>query len=203
MKKKLLTLSDIAEELLSDKSAETGISQNQLIDDAIIKTYVSSDERVLAYVRSLYRDDGYKRSVTLVLSDLCSFYSSGETYHAAYANGRILIDVISSVIDWTPQFSSSSEDQAYIDSSLNCFKRKLNDSPYLELIDGMIGKPISQHNLQNLIMIIKDNWSLFGDWNITYKFLCYLLRDENTHVDTAKDRLELIKAIKELSKEWI
>ena len=207
--KKLISYSDpfrrdLCEGILADISAYKGISQSRVCENSIIHQNISTHEDVLIWVKDLYRQDEFRRSLTSLLSGLCEEYSAGINWNAAYANGLPLIKFILKIINNTSNFVCSTDD--YINSKLDSIETKIrlsdNNSSDAIVIHNMIGKPFDKKQIISMISVLMDNWETLGNWQIPYRLLTVLLRDHISHTDTVNERLEYIALVNKLAESW-
>ncbi len=190
----------ICDGVLNDHAEVEKTSVSMVIENLIMWHLLPKNPKAMQETALLYYPADVRKSISEVLSRIFDYYAAGTNWNAAYDNGFALIQFTSDLIANTPNYYVTAD--AYLDSKLDSIAIKLESHAESEMIKTLIGHDLNRDDVINLITLIIDNWQVLGNWTITYRMLCVLMKQSKPRNDTARERVDLIKIIDKISQEW-
>ncbi len=190
-----------------------------ILEDLIAKAVLPANETASRICRQLYSSDVNNVGALMSVFDI---YSAGfGDFKARYDNGIELVNFFHSILVSAtyPIDDINKGNREYFISNFEMIVQKIeNDlstdhedslnvtqSPvkYAKfLLDEAKNKP-QYFKPINFTQLLKDHWDLLGNYTYTYRALvalCKLIEDQIS--DYAEDRVNLVRVISDLSKNW-
>ena len=190
----------VCDGILSDHSEIEKVSVSNIIENLILYDFFPKNQRAFQWAALMYYPDDVRYSITDVLNRTFDYYAAGANWKAAYDNGFDLIRYTGSLISNTPNFSVKAD--PYLDSKFDSIASNLKNDAEGKIVTSLIGRSLDKDDVNHLITIIIDNWDVLGNWTITYRTLCVIMRNASKREDTPQERLDLIKVIDKISEVW-
>lgn len=208
---------ELIESRLEDISQKSSRSIPCIIEEILLDNLLPKNEEAKKMIIDSFCSGDMNGKVKKILGELMAFNSVGTNWYSRYNNFSPIIDYCLKYAE-NSRFNSQKIDvlHHFLNQFESIVQRIEKCSNYcIELYDKEMYLKISEWAKQlykdakegkKIIVrdhfeLIKDCWSMFDDWTITYRYLMDLV-SISEFPDDNKCRCELIDVIDKISKDW-